>query len=74
VGQALVPTAASFLNGALAGSGALTQGLVAGLAGAAAGGLPGAVQAVANSQGGQLFPTPAGSDAATKLRNLVSGG
>ena len=74
VGQALVPTAASFLNGALAGSGALTQGLVAGLAGAAAGGLPGAVQAVANSQGGQLFPTPAGADAATKLRNLVSGG
>jgi hypothetical protein len=74
VGQALVPTAASFLNGALAGSGALTQGLVAGLAGAAAGGLPGAVQAVANSQGGQLFPTPAGADAATKLRNLISGG
>jgi len=74
VGQALVPTAASFLNGALAGSGALTQGLVAGLAGAAAGGLPGAVQAVANRQGGQLFPTPSGVDAATKLRNLVSGG
>jgi hypothetical protein len=74
VGQALVPTAASFLNGALAGSGALTQGLVAGLAGAAAGGLPGAVQAVANGQGGQLFPTPAGTDAATKLSNLISGG
>jgi len=74
VGQALVPTAASFLNGALAGSGALTQGLVAGLVGAAAGGLPGAVQAVANGQGGQLFPTPAGTDAATKLSNLISGG
>ena len=74
VGQALVPTAASFLNGALAGSGALTQKLVAGAVGAAAGGVPGAVSAVINAQGGQIFPTPAGVDAATKLRNVISGG
>jgi hypothetical protein len=74
VGLALVPTAASFLNGALAGSGALTQKLVAGAVGAAAGGVPGAVSAVINAQGGQIFPTPAGVDAATRLRNIVSGG
>jgi len=74
VGQALVPTAASFLNGALAGSGALTQKLIAGAVGAAAGGVPGAVVAATNAQGGQIFPTPAGVDAATRLRNLVSGG
>jgi hypothetical protein len=74
VGQALVPTAASFLNGALAGSGALTQKLVAGAVGAAAGGVPGAVAAVINAPGGQIFPTPAGVDAATRLRNVISGG
>jgi hypothetical protein len=72
VGQGLVPTAASFLNGALAGSGALGTALVAGLGVAA--GVGAQVPAVPNGKGGFLFPTPVGTDAATKLSNLVSGG
>jgi hypothetical protein len=74
VGQALVPTAASFLNGALAGSGALGAAIVAG-AGVAAGiGVPGSIGQTAGGKGGINFPTPNGVDAATKLQNLISGG
>jgi hypothetical protein len=74
VGQALVPSAASFLNGQLAGSGALGAALVAGLGVAAGIGVPGSIGQVPNGTGGMNFPTPAGVDAATKLRNLISGG
>ena len=74
VGQALVPTAASFLNGQLAGSGALGAALVTGLGVAAGIGVPGSIGQVPNGTGGMNFPTPAGVDAATKLRNLISGG
>jgi hypothetical protein len=74
VGQALVPSAASFLNGELAGSGALGAALVAGLGVAAGIGVPGSIGQVPNGTGGMNFPTPAGVDAATKLRNLISGG
>jgi hypothetical protein len=74
VGQGLVPTAASFLNGQLAGSGALGAALVTGLGVAAGIGVPGSIGQVPNGTGGMNFPTPAGVDAATKLRNLISGG
>ena len=74
VGQALVPSAASFLNGQLAGSGALGAALVTGLGVAAGIGVPGSIGQVPNGQGGMNFPTPGGIDAATKLRNLISGG
>jgi hypothetical protein len=74
VGQAFVPSAASFLNGALAGSGALGPALVAGLGVAAGIGVPGSIGQTPNGQGGQLFPTPQGIDAATKLANLTNGG
>jgi hypothetical protein len=74
VGQALVPTASSFLSGALAGSGALGPALVTGLGIAAGIGVPGSIGQTPNGQGGMNFPTPNGIDAATKLRNLVSGG
>lgn len=74
VGQALVPTAASFLNGQLAGSGALGAALVTGLGVAAGIGVPGSIGQVPNGTGGMNFPTPAGVDAATKLRNLIGGG
>lgn len=72
VGQGLVPTAASFLNGQLAGSGALGTALVAGLGVAA--GIGAVVPNTPTTQGGQLFPTPDGIDAATKLKNIISGG
>lgn len=72
VGQGLVPTAASFLNGQLAGSGALGTALVAGLGVAA--GIGAVVPNTPTTQGGQLFPTPNGIDAATKLQNLITGG
>jgi hypothetical protein len=74
VGQSLVPTAASFLSGQLAGSGALGAALVTGLGVAAGIGVPGSIGQVPNGQGGMNFPTPAGVDAATKLRNLIGGG
>lgn len=74
VGQGLVPTAASFLNGALAGSGALGLALTTGLSVASKNGIAGGVPQVPTSQGGQLFPTPNGVDAATKLQNLITGG
>ena len=74
VGQALVPTAASFLNGQLAGSGALGAALVTGLGVAAGIGVPGSIGQVPNGTGGMNFPTPAGVDAAIKLRNLIGGG
>jgi hypothetical protein len=74
VGQALVPSAASFLNGQLAGSGALGAALVTGLGVAAGIGVPGSIGQLPNGAGGMNFPTPAGVDAATKLRNLISGG
>jgi hypothetical protein len=74
VGQSLVPAASSFLNGALAGSGALGPALVAGLGIAAGIGVPGSIGQLPNGKGGMNFPTPNGIDAATKLRNLVSGG
>ena len=74
VGQALVPTASSFLSGQLAGSGALGAALVTGLGVAAGIGVPGSIGQLPNGAGGMNFPTPAGVDAATKLRNLISGG
>jgi hypothetical protein len=74
VGQGLVPVASSFLSGALAGSGALGTTLVTGLGIAAGIGVPGSIGQQPNGSGGINFPTPAGIDAATKLRNLVSGG
>jgi hypothetical protein len=74
VGQGLVPTAASFLNGQLAGSGALGAALVTGLGVAAGIGVPGSIGQTPNGAGGMNFPTPAGVDAATKLKNLISGG
>ena len=58
VGLGLVPMASTFLSGALAGSGALTQGLLANFAPALAGGTPQAAQQAQNSAGGQLFPMP----------------
>jgi hypothetical protein len=74
VGQSLVPTAGSFLNGALAGSGALGAALVTGLGVAAGIGVPGSIGQTPGGNGGMNFPTPAGVDAATKLRNLLGGG
>jgi hypothetical protein len=74
VGQGLVPAASSFLSGALAGSGALGPALVTGLGIAAGIGVPGSIGQLPNGRGGMNFPTPGGIDAATKLRNLVSGG
>ena len=74
VGQALVPTASSFLSGQLAGSGALGAALVTGLGVAAGIGVPGSIGQLPNGAGGMNFPTPAGVDAATKLRNLIGGG
>ena len=58
VGLGLVPMASTFLSGALAGSGALTQGLLANFAPALAGGTPQAAQQAQNSAGGQIFPMP----------------
>ena len=74
VGQSLVPTAGSFLNGALAGSGALGAALVTGLGVATRIGVPGSIGQLPNGKGGMNFPTPNGVDAATKLQNLISGG
>jgi hypothetical protein len=52
VGQGLVPMASTFLGSALAGTGALTQGLLSNFAPALAGGTPFAAKA------GPFFPTP----------------
>ena len=61
VGQGLVPMLGAALGAGLAGSGALTQGLLAGLAPALAGGTPQAAQQVQNAAGGAIFPVPEGS-------------
>jgi hypothetical protein len=58
VGQGLVPTASAFLGGALAGTGALTQGLLSNFAPALAGGTPEAARQAAGALGGIFFPTP----------------
>jgi hypothetical protein len=58
VGQALVPTAATFLNGALAGSGALGTAIATGLGVAAGIGVPGSVGQQQNSDGGFNIPVP----------------
>jgi len=58
VGQGLVPMASTFLGSALAGTGALTQGLLSNFAPALAGGTPQAAQQAQNSAGGQIFPMP----------------
>lgn len=50
VGQSLVPMASTFLGSALAGTGALTQGILSNFAPALAGGTPFA------AKGGQFFP------------------
>jgi hypothetical protein len=52
VGMSLVPMASTFLGSALAGTGALTQGLLSNFAPALAGGTPFAAKA------GPFFPTP----------------
>lgn len=52
VGQSLVPMASTFLGSALAGTGALTQGILSNFAPALAGGTPFAAKA------GPFFPTP----------------
>ena len=58
VGQALVPTAATFLNGALAGSGALGTAIATGLGVAAGIGVPGSVGQQQNGDGGFNIPVP----------------
>ena len=58
VGMGLVPVAGSFLGGALAGSGAVSQNLLSAFAPALAGGTPEATNQVQNAQGGTFFPTP----------------
>jgi len=58
VGQGLVPTASSFLGGALAGSGAYTQNILQNLAPALAGGTIDAAKQAAGALGGLFFPTP----------------
>ena len=52
----------------------LGAALVTGLGVAAGIGVPGSIGQLPNGAGGMNFPTPAGVDAATKLRNLISGG
>lgn len=69
VGQALVPTAASFLNAQLAGSGALGRGIVAGVGIAAGVGVPASIAQTPNGPGGQLFPTPNG--VGDSIKNLI---
>jgi hypothetical protein len=64
VGQGLVPTASAFAGAALAGSGALSQGLLAGFAPALAGGSIDAAKQAAGAVGGFLFPTPDASTSA----------
>jgi hypothetical protein len=58
VGQGLVPTAAAFLGGQLAGSGAYTQQILGGLAPALAFGTVAAAKQAAGAIGGFLFPSP----------------
>ena len=58
VGQALVPTAATFLNGALAGTGALGTAIATGLGVAAGIGVPGSVGQQQNGDGGFNIPVP----------------
>ena len=73
VGQSLALTASPFATAALAGSGAIGAALSVGLGIATRNGaiVP---QQTPGSQGGQLFPTPAGVDVATKINNLNVGG
>jgi hypothetical protein len=58
VGQGLVPTASAFAGAALAGTGALTQGLLANFAPTMAGGTIEAARQAAGAVGGIFFPTP----------------
>jgi hypothetical protein len=74
VGQALVPTAAGFLNSALAGSGALGGVIASGIGIAAGIGIPTSIGQVVNGPGGQLFPTPFGISAGVKSAQQISGG
>jgi hypothetical protein len=74
VGQSLVPTAAGFLNGALAGSGALGGVIASGLGVAAGIGIPANIGQVVNGPGGQLFPTPFGISSGVKSAQQISGG
>lgn len=74
VGQALVPTAAGFLNSALAGSGALGAAIASGVGIAAGIGIPTNIGQVVNGPGGQLFPTPFGISAGVKSAQQISGG
>ena len=74
VGQALVPTAAGFLNSALAGSGALGGVIASGIGIAAGIGIPTSIGQVVNGPGGQLFPTPFGISAGVKSAQQIGGG
>ena len=74
VGQALVPTAAGFLNSALAGTGALGGAIASGIGIAAGIGIPTSIGQVVNGPGGQLFPTPFGISAGVKSVQQISGG
>jgi hypothetical protein len=74
VGQALVPTAASFLNGQLAGSGALGKAIAAGVGIAAGIGVPASIAQTPGGSGGQLFPTPNGVGDSIKNIIRTSGG
>jgi hypothetical protein len=56
IGQGLVPTAASFLNGALAGSGVVGAAVVAGAAIATRVGVPGTIAQTPNGAGGTFIP------------------
>ena len=61
VGQGLVPTASSFLGGALAGSGAYTQQIIGGLAPAIAASIPQAAQAPWSFPLGDTLNTSSGA-------------
>jgi len=74
VGQSLVPTAAGFLNSALAGSGALGGAIASGIGIAAGIGIPTSIGQVVNGPGGQLFPTPFGISAGVRSAQQISGG
>jgi hypothetical protein len=74
VGQSLVPTAAGFLNSALAGSGALGGAIASGIGIAAGIGIPTSIGQVVNGPGGQLFPTPFGISAGFRSAQQISGG
>jgi len=74
VGQSLVPTAAGFLNSALAGSGALGGVIASGIGIAAGIGIPTSIGQVVNGPGGQLFPTPFGISAGFRSAQQIGGG